>query len=120
MQNHRKDKTSYHIKFEGLGFRDYHAELKFKRLIESVDDIARQFIDVAPLGRSKQSMRLPNQGKENGGSGFKVIKLAINASNNVGDLLWGIYDNRAFTLIHLPDIQNLRKIQKKTKNYKNK
>ena len=46
-------------------------------------------------------MRLPNQGKKYGECGFRVIKLAQNAMNNVGDFLYGIYDDRPVDFINI-------------------
>ena len=81
MSNYRNNKTSFHVKFEGIGFRNYKTEQKFKAILNYPDELnlrqnGKPIIDLYAMGKSKQYMRMPNQGKKYGESGFKVLKIA--------------------------------------------
>ena len=109
MSNHRNNKTSFHVKFEGIGFRNYKIEQKFKAILNYPDELnlrenGKPIIDLYAMGKSKQYMRMPNQGKKYGESGFKVLKIAKNVINNVGDFLYGIYDDRKMNFIDIEEI----------------
>lgn len=129
-QDHRQKETcfkiSFHINVDEIGFETYSDEEIFKRYIKYLitnplneiremvthmtkhnqrSNVAqnsdlRFTIDLSVLGRSKSQMRLPNQGKELGARGLKLIKKAHNVTEQ-GFKLWGNYNERLMSLIEV-------------------
>ena len=117
--------VSFHIKFSTIGFRDQKHEIFFKKYIKhslfspdyEIKDVVEQMrkthvsetkqnntdllhiIDLAPIGKSAQSMRLPFQGKDSRAPRMKMIKRAAVDPDNY---FWGNY-GEPMTFIEIED-----------------